>query len=139
MSFTTTVIAPVTVQQAGVKIATRQALNFVSGATVTDDPANNSADIVIASINPPEIVTTNSSIGITQSYTIVNASGPTTQTLPLIASVTFQTFVIYNYSNFLTTIAASGSDEINGSPTALLPRAQQGITLLPTSLGWLVI
>lgn len=47
MSFTSLISAPVTVQEAGIKIATRQNLNFVSGAVVTDDPANNSADIVI--------------------------------------------------------------------------------------------
>jgi hypothetical protein len=77
-----------------------------------------------------------------QIYTIVNASGNTTQTLPLISSVLedmiANPYEIYNYSPHEIVIQGSGSDLVDGqsSITILLIGS---LTLLPTPLVWLLI
>jgi hypothetical protein len=50
-SFTSSTAGPLQVQEAGTTEAVRPRLNFIAGATVVDNPANNSADITVEGSN----------------------------------------------------------------------------------------
>jgi hypothetical protein len=89
------------------------------------------------------VVTESTVIPVTQVFTVVNATGPTTQQLPLIADVIvgsmWTPYNIQNYSGFLITVLPSGSDLIQKSSEAFEKFDDESVTFLPTPLGWLVI
>lgn len=89
------------------------------------------------------VVATDSLIVSDQIYTVVNSVADTLQTLPDISTVLLNglgtPFVINNYSAHRTTIQGSGGDLVQHSASAILTKAGQSLTLLPTPLGWLII
>lgn len=88
------------------------------------------------------VVTGSSSIDPSQSFTVVNGSADSNQTLPLISSMLIgnvaMVLSILNYNSFNVNVLTSGSDLIMGSSSTIM-RGPSTFSLLPTSLGWLLL
>lgn len=90
-----------------------------------------------------ETVTESSLIPVGQVYTIVDAPGVTTQTLPPISSVLVDglanPYTIYNYSGHTVGVLGSDDDLVQRAAEAFEKFENESVTFLPTLLGWLVI
>ncbi len=85
-------------------------------------------------------------IAASQVYTIADPEDPITLTLPPIADILVdgvtQSFVVKNISPYAVTLVGSGLDQIEFESSATIPGSENfhtSLTLLATSLGWLVI
>jgi len=89
------------------------------------------------------VISASSSIPIDQYFTIVNASAPTTQTLPLISSVLIDnitsSFTVVNLTSHNVAIIASGSDEILVGSPVNEPYPNTSFSFVATPLGWVII
>lgn len=91
------------------------------------------------------VVSGSTHIAIDQLFTVVNATGATTQTLPLISDVILggdltTVYNIYNVNPHVTTVVGSGSDQVQFGSSVTIPFAKTSLSLLPTSeLGWVII
>lgn len=97
-------------------------------------------------INPnlaPEYSTTaftaTGSVTAVQTEVVANCTLNCTLTLPALSSLTkTYAFRVKNINTTTVTVAGNGVDVIDGAATAVLNFQYQGITLVPTSSGWLV-
>jgi hypothetical protein len=89
------------------------------------------------------VVTSSGNIPLNQNYTIVNATAPTTQVLPLISGVIIGnltgSFIVTNVTAHTVEIIASGSDEILVGSPVLEPFINSSFTFVATPLGWIIV
>jgi hypothetical protein len=93
-----------------------------------------------SSSGPIVTVTDDSSIPVGQTITLINATGPTTQTLPPISEALVggigNTYTIRDLSDNQVTVLGSGSDLIEGTTSDVFEYDGTARTYAPSSSGW---
>jgi hypothetical protein len=89
-----------------------------------------------------EVVTASGNIPMNQTYTVVQGTAPTIQTLPPLSGFTFPTtlvFTIANVTSHLVQIEPSGSDQILVGEPVNEPFINTSFSFLATPIGWVII
>lgn len=90
-----------------------------------------------------QVITASTTILVGQIYNVCDPTEAITVTLPPISTVliggTTTPYTVTNYSIYPITVQGSGSDLVQSSDNAIIPRAPISLTFLPTLFGWLII
>lgn len=136
----------VTGLQAGTSIGVRPKLNFVSGATVVDNPGQNRLDITISTTTAALVITTPGAypytVLVTDDVVLVDTASARTINLPNPATYTKRLTIkdaIGSAGTNAITIARFGSETIDGVAASYVFRAGWGsITFISNLTNWFV-